>query len=263
MFFYRVATRILNYFVEPALLSPKLEKTGLLPCRFFNGKAMVSLTFFNYQEVTVGPYDEVVVSFVVYPEGLGPPSVPTLTLALLKRERFWQKMGMYVLEMPVTIPGARAAGREIWGYPKFLTEITHEFKGKQFSYTVHDPEGGNPIVSLEAEMVSGLSGGAFDLTSFTHYEISIWRTTTDVRGRMTNAGCKWSRVTTNDSKHPMAVNIRDLGLENAKPFMVMSSDYLRTRLNAGKPVAEWISPRLPYGYPEEQTYLASQQTVEN
>ena len=88
---------------------PLLKDTGLLPLRYFNGKVLTSLTWFNYQEVSLTAYDEVVLSVSVYPEALGKPSLPSLKMLVGR----WQdsskaKMGVYVREMVVTIPGAIA-----------------------------------------------------------------------------------------------------------------------------------------------------------
>jgi len=47
-------------------------------------------------------------------------------------------IGAYVLEMPVTIPQARAAGREIWGFPKFETKIPFKLERKRFEFGVLD-----------------------------------------------------------------------------------------------------------------------------
>ena len=123
VFYQRLAMRAINYFVEEDRVLPLLKGTGLLPVRFFNGKVLTTLTFFNYQEVSLTAYDEVVLSVSVHPEALGKPSFPTLKLLLGRRATPSANMGVYVVEMAVTIPEARAGGREIWGYPKFLTQI--------------------------------------------------------------------------------------------------------------------------------------------
>ena len=59
----------------------------------------------------------------------------------------------------------------------------------------------------------------------------------------------------------MAENLRALGLDAAKPFSIMSSDYLRTKLNAGVPVANWKSPDLPYQYEEEMEFQRKQREL--
>jgi hypothetical protein len=48
------------------------------------------------------------------------------------------------------------------------------------------------------------------------------------------------------SSHGMAKNIRDLGLDELKPFCLMSSDNFRSRLNRGMAIAPWKTPELPY-----------------
>ena len=105
VFYQRLRMRTINYFVEQERVLPLLKDTGLLPLRYFNGKVLTSLTSFNYQEVSLTAYDEVVLSVSVYPEALGKPSLPSLKMLV----GGWQdsskaKMGVYVREMVVTIP---------------------------------------------------------------------------------------------------------------------------------------------------------------
>lgn len=254
MFFYKLAARIINYFVDYDRVLPKLEGTGLKPCRFINGKAMVSLIFFNYQDVTIGPYDEVVITIMVYPESLGEPSFPLSTILFVKKGEWWKTLGSYVLKMPVTIPAARAAGREIWGFPKFLTTIPYNLSGKSFEFGVNDPQTDESIVRVKGELGPGINTKAFDLVSYNNYEDTIFRVITQVNGKMKNCLCKNIEVKAGPGDHRMTRNIKDLGLETAKPVGIMSSDNLQTCLNPGKPVADWNSPALPYLYDHEVSF---------
>ncbi len=229
--------------------------------RFFNGKAVASLTFFNYREVTIGAYDEVVVSAIVYPEALGPPPMPFSQLLFVKNGYRWRNMGMYVIEMPVTIPAARAAGREIWGFPKFLTRIPHELSGDRFAFSVLDPDGGEPIVAVSGETGPGFSAKGFDLVAFTNYEDTIFKVVTEVSGKVKNSTCRRCEVKVGPGDHRMAKHIRTLGLDAAKPFAVMSADDVKTKLNPGKPVAEWKSPPLPYAYEQEVRFYEKQKAI--
>jgi len=261
VFYQRLAMRTINYFVEYNRVLPILKGTGLLPVRFFNGKAVASLAFFNYQQVTVGAYEEFVVAAIVYPEALGPPSMPFAKLLLAKKEKRWKNMGMYVIEMPVTTPGARAAGREIWGFPKILTRIPYKLSGKHFEFGVANPDTEESIVDVKGEIGPGLSTKAFDLVSFTNYGDTIFRVVTEVNGKIKNCACKRIEVKVGPSSHRMAENIRALGLDTARPFVVMSSDYLQTRLNPGRPVADWKSPALPYRYEQEVEFYGKQKEL--
>lgn len=261
MFFYKIACRLINYFVDYDRALSKLMGTGLKPCRFFNGKAMVSLIFFNYQQVSIGGYDEVVITIMVYPEQFSPPIFPFSTILFKKRERGWKNIGGYVLEMPVTSPAARAAGREIWGYPKFLTQIPFKLSGKKFEFSVKEPESGKSIVDVKGEMGPGFSAGAFDLVSLNNYDDTIFRVVTEVDGKVKNCTCKRIEVKAGPTNHRMAQNIRDLGLEGLKPFAIMSSDNLQTRLNPGLPIAKYKTPPMPYAYKHEIEFYEKQKTL--
>lgn len=258
MFFHKIAARIINYFIDYERAVPKLQGTGLNPCRFFNNKALVSLIFFNYQQVTIGGYDEVVISIMAYPKSMREPSFPLSTILFVKKGDWWKNMGAYILEMPVTIPAARAAGREIWGFPKFLTSIPFHLSGNCFEFGVKDPVTSKSIVEVKGEMGPGFSGKAFDFVSFNNYEDSIFKVVTKVNGQMTTCLCKSVEVKAGPSEHRMAENVRDLGLETASPFAIMSSDNLQTSLNPGKPIAWWKSPPLPYAYPQEVEFYEKQ-----
>jgi hypothetical protein len=121
IFYYDVSVRQLNFFVDYSSALSRLEGTGLVPCRVFNGKAVACLVFYNYRDTSIGPYEEVAMVILSYPESF---KDPRLYLAnMVRRNGHKWTVGAYVLELPVTIPEARVAGREIWGYPKYLTDI--------------------------------------------------------------------------------------------------------------------------------------------
>ena len=255
MFFFKVAARFINYFVDYERAREVLKETGVVPVRFFNGKTLVSLVFFDYQAVTIGPYQEVVISIIGHPHSVKQPPLPLATVLLQKRERGWKDIGGYVLEMPVTSPAARAAGREIWGYPKYVTKIPFRLSDKSFEFGVLDPDSNASIVDVKGEMGPGFTAPAFDLVSYTNYEDAIWRTGTEVDGRITNSTCKWIQVKVGPSTHRMAESLRLLGLESAKPFAIMATDSAQTRLNAGKPVAPWKGFTMPYQYQDEIEFM--------
>jgi hypothetical protein len=255
MFFFNISARFFHYFLDYDAALSKLEGSGLIPCRFFGNKALVSLIFFAYKDVTIGGYDEVTITIVSHPAALAPPKHPLATILFKKRGSTWGDMGGYVLEMPVTIPAARAAGREIWGFPKFLTKIPYRLQGDSFEFKVEDPGSGEDIVSVKGELGPGFTVPGFDLVSFTNYEDSILQTITEVDAQVKNCICRNITVVPGQGEHRMARNIRDLGFAGAKPFAATSTDNCRTKLNAGRPVCFWKSPELPYAHEEETVFL--------
>lgn len=244
MFFYDVGVRQLNFFVDYRAAQSKLEGTGLNACRFFNGRAMATMIFFNYRDVAIGAYDEVTIVILCYPEAFEDPKLYLPNL-LKRNGRKWT-VGGYVLEMPVTMPRARAAGREIWGYPKFETEIPFRLSGSRFEYVVLDPVSGDPIVEVSGTMGPGIGLPAYDLVTYGNHDGSILHTITQTEGRVSNCMLKDLSVKVGETDHRMAGSIRDLGLDRLKPFAASRADGLRTRLCRGWPVAEQPTPPMPY-----------------
>ncbi len=244
MFFYDMSARFLNYFVDHERAARLLEGTGLETCRFFNGKALVNLCFMQYREVSIGGYDEVFITIMCYPKAFPKPRLPMTNM--LKSNGAGWTIGGYVLEMPVTIPQARAAGREIWGYPKFETEIPNQLSGRRFEFGVLDPETGESLLNVSGVETPGIKMPGMDMVSFGNHDGKILRTVTETDGLMRNCMAKDLRVEVSKRDHRLARNVRDLGLEQAKPWGMMSGDAVRSKLNPGVPVADWETPPIPY-----------------
>ncbi len=250
MFFYDISARIINFFVDWHRALPLLEKTGLEPVRFYGGRALVSLAFMQYREVSIGGYEEVFVTIMVTPLAFPRPRVPLANL--LKRRGIKWTMGGYVLEMPVTLHRARAAGREIWGYPKFETDIPFNLAGRHFEYSVLDPSSGEPLLEVSADESPGIKMPAFDMVSFGNHDGKILRTITEVDGWYRCCMVRNLRIEVGNPDHRFSRNISALGLELTKPWLALCSDALRTRLNPGEPVADWETPPMPYAVEGEE-----------
>lgn len=245
MLFDRVRVRHLNFFIPPERVDPLLKDTGLIPCRFFNGKSIVSLIFYNYRDVSIGAYEEVTITILVRPELLPDPKIYITNLLKKKGER-WNGIGAYVLEMPVSIPQARAAGRELWGFPKFETRIPFTLSGNRFEFGVRDPENEEWIVQVKGAHGFGFPMTGFDLVTLSNFRNKIWKTIVHTQVKYKTARVKDIQVKTGKSRHGMVENIRILGLERIKPFMIQSADNFKSRLNHGCAIADWPTPPMPY-----------------
>ena len=245
MLFSDSKVRQLNYFIEPEKVDPFLEGTGLIPCRFFNGKCLVSMIFYSYCDVSIGAYDEVTIVIFVHPEMLDKPSMHLPSL-FRKNGEAWDNIGCYVLEMPVTIPEARAAGRELWGFPKFETEIPFKLDGNDFEFSVKDPETDDWIVEVKGSQTPIATTTGFSPVSYSNFRGNLWPTIIDTDVKYKNCKVKNLTVKVGKSTHGMAKNIKTLGLDSTQPFMIQSTDNFRSRLNPGKPVADWPTPEMPY-----------------
>ena len=106
--------------VKTSLLSP-LIPSPLKPLGFL-GLSSLTVGGMEYREMNIGPYNEIVVLVPVRYPGVLPPQARAGYL----RER----IGMYVMMISVTTQIALDAGKDIWGYPKFLSEIEFQDQGE-------------------------------------------------------------------------------------------------------------------------------------
>ncbi len=222
----------------------KLEGTGLVPAKGFNGKAIVVLCFFEYRDSSFGPYNEILLMTAVYPDSTLPWWSTNLQFFKNSRDR---RLGFYVIDLPLTAALPLAAGREIWGLPKFIADIAYSFSKDTFEANVSIPETGEKIISFKSPFNKGLLIPIVDNTFYSNHEDSIIKIIVNVNfsGKITTG--RKVKVAVGSVKHRMAQNLHDLGLDGARPFFLQTSDQLRSRLNSGVKVKSWKSHQLPYG----------------
>ncbi len=92
-----------------------LEVTGPVP-----GRALLALAVCRYDDTDLDPYHELAVGFVVRAHD----APPRPTAAQRVREFTTGAVGVYIHRLPVDQEFTCAAGRDIWGFPKWVTSIT-------------------------------------------------------------------------------------------------------------------------------------------
>lgn len=231
---YYDASAVYGFFlVDTQRATPLLEGTGLVTSMRIGSKSLAGIACYEYRNTTVGVYNEVGLALAVAKQGeetkLGgwPDVISSFTTP---EERH---IGMYILDLPVTTAQANAAGREIWGYPKFITDIPFRLKEREFFCAVNDPETHTPLMKLEGTMSPSVPVLPFSLTLFSHLKGKLIRATVNARGATRLALPGNVRLTLGDSAHPMAEHLRTLGLEGAKPLALMRTDCFQSRLNGG------------------------------
>ena len=229
------------YWVDFDRAARMIEGTDFTACRFIHGKAAVMLTFFEYRKSEIGPYNEVSLAIISHPKKNRQPSV--IMPQLFMDAKKWT-MGAYVVNLPVTTTLAEAGGKEIYNYPKFVTDISCRLNGKKFSGAVMDPDTDKPIFSLDGRI--GFLGWGIKLwhaASFISYTMNKGKpnsilTEVDARYRM-NLGFSGKLRVNEESGHSMAKNLLDLDLQGKKPFAALSSEKGRMKLNDGIPIEKF------------------------
>lgn len=219
------------YLVDYDQASRLVSDERLQVVRITDNKALVGVSFYEYRTTAIGSYNEVGVAILTIPRGHKPPWNP---LGKMLGSLDKNAMGFYIVDLPVTTEAACSAGREVWGLPKFVTPIDFSLQGRAFTGAVHSPEGGEPIVTFAGKCLISLPGPLFDLPLYSINNDQLLRTLVVTRGGgQIMLGRNFHLRTSATSSHPMAERLRQLGLENARPLMVVASHKLQLRLNNG------------------------------
>jgi len=209
-----------------------LEGTGLSSGLSLAGKPLVFISFYEYRESTVGAYNEVGIAIPVIPEGMKRPKNGYLDLLRSTDESV---IGWHIVNLPVTTELANAAGQEIWGYPKFVTQIPFKMDKSNFSSEVKDPGNGS-IMRLQGKLNFGIKAPALSGVTYSHLNKKLLRSSINARGSYKAYLAHRLKLSVGDSLHNMAKNLRELGLENSRPIAVLSSPDFQSRLSDGAEV---------------------------
>lgn len=231
---YYDATAVYAFFlVKAANVDRLLVGTGLVSALRIGQLSLVGVACYEYRNTTVGVYNEVGIAAAVarHGETLTLGGWPDMLRNLSRPEE--RQHGMYVLDLPVTTPQANAAGREIWGFPKFVTPIPFRLDGREFTCQVDDPSSNAHIMRLEGRMGPSIPATPFSLTLFSLHNGVMLRTIVNARGKSWLAAPGTVRLHVGDSPHPMAQRLRELGLHNARPVALLGTTQFQSRLNGG------------------------------
>jgi len=210
-----------------------LQGTGLTSAPAGNDSALAAVVFFRYDETSIGPYNEAALATIVTREGHAAPPIPLVDISLPVALR---RSAVHILDLPVTTAIANAAGREIWGYPKFVTEIPVALEKGHFAGSVKDPEG-TGIMEMSGDLGPGLPIPASDMVLLSHLHGEMVRARIDVRASMRAHRGRGLKLTIGTSSHPMAERLRTLGLDGQSPMLLQVTHSFRSRLHIGERLA--------------------------
>jgi len=195
------------------IVSPTgLEVTGPVP-----GRALMALAVCRYDDTDLDSYHEVAVSFVVRPHDAPAPVSATGRV----REFATGAIGVYIHRLPVDQEFTCVAGRDIWGFPKWVTSIDIDEPSTPSPRT-----GSGTTVRLVDDGIHVLSltiaaGGRLHLPSkapptYSFADGVLRRTCWTTSSAGTTGRFGGATLTLGD--HPMAHELRSLGLPRRALF---------------------------------------------
>jgi hypothetical protein len=194
-----------------------LKSTGLQAVSQEDGKAVVLLYCIEYRITDIGPYNEV--GLTVLAAAPGDP-IPA----------------NYVVNLPVTTAVASRAGREIWGYNKFVAAIDVKSDGKNFSTILRDTDA-EMIGSLEGRRGASVPTPPTDILTFTLHQGRLIKTVIRVLTPSSSSSGEDFVFKIGTSSHPMTSNLRTVALDGARPVLVHYTDPFQALLFPGGTLA--------------------------
>lgn len=224
-FFRKVHYTVCLFAADEDAVKERLKATGLLPALKWRGKFVVAIGLVRYEESDLGSYNEVIIAIPSIPEGMKKPISTWLDLVGSLDNR---KVGQHILHIPVTSEFSRAAGNELWGYPKIVAPVEHEVQQGHIRTAVTDPATGERIVEVKGKLGFGIPSIPLSLITYSFMQNQLLRTAVKVRGWMKLRLAHGLRLHMGNSRHPMANDLRKLGLDGEKPFLVMDTDQFQS-----------------------------------
>lgn len=202
-----------TFLVDGDAAQRMIDHTGLDAVRTRRGQATVSLSAVQYADNDLGPYNEIAVAVVVRPHdlpaGAKPPSA------------FGGEVTTYIHRLPVNQAFTRAAGRGIWGFPKWITDITYRREGPVTHAVLVDD--GELVLGLRVRRGPiPLPARDLHMSCYSYNDGVLRRTPWVTRNRAMRGGIGGTTLTLG-SVHPMALELRALGLPGRAVFAMTTS----------------------------------------
>jgi hypothetical protein len=200
----RDATALSAMFLVPTAAARRLlPHAHLHPLEIWPGRAILVLAAVEYRDNDLGTYNEFAVNLFVHH---GPRSL---------RAGFglWQAfrartLGVYIHWLPVTTSFSRDAGRDIWGFPKTIAEITFRDVGGQRQCVV--TESGVQVLTFSVRTGGGRRMPEMPQNAYAVRDGGLFRTPSVMSGTGVGTRLGGAAVTLGD--HPRAAELRALGL---------------------------------------------------
>jgi Acetoacetate decarboxylase (ADC) len=211
--YFDVQCLVATFLVAPDRAS-ELLVAGLQPVLQEDGRAIVDLYCIEYRKTDIGPYNEV-------------------GLTVRAKTPGDEIAANYVVNLPVTTAVANRAGREIWGYNKFVAVIDVNGNGKAFSTALRDSDN-ETICVAEGERGASVPAPATDILTFSLHHGRLTKTVIRVLTPSLASSGDSFVFKVGSSRHPMTSNLRTLGLDGARPVLIHYTDPFQSLLFPGR-----------------------------
>lgn len=212
-------------FVVPLEAAARYLPDGLVPLQPLPGRALLSLTAIHYRDNDLGDYHELSIAFFVVQQAPIPLVTGPLSMLL-------GRGGTYIHRLPVDQEFSRAAGRQIWGFPKTVEDLTVTDKGDEVVCRWLDD--GEPVLTFSVSAPGDGEMSTKVQRSFSSIEGRLHKTRFLMRATGFGSARKGGAVV-ELGQGEAADELRSLGLP-ARPAFAMSMAHMQARFDAPTPI---------------------------
>jgi hypothetical protein len=206
----RDATAAVAYYLVPAAKAQRLiAQSGLRVAHVLPGRTLCTIGTMNYKDGDLGTYLEIAVTFFV--QGPGQRTLPYAgtVLGFLRGN-----IAAYIHRLPVDGEFTCEAGQTIWGFPKFVTDISLSTDNGVETAVLR--AGGEHVLTQSMR-----SGGSRSFPERTQISYScrdgvLYRTPSTMSGE--GIGARLGGATLELGTHALADELRSLGLPKRALF---------------------------------------------
>ena len=219
----------LLYRADAQAVSKQLEQTPFKPALQLLGEPVVAVGLIQYKDSDLGSYDEIIISIPVILKKDRSGTLSNWLDLYAKHER--KRGGQYIIHIPVTSQVSVDGGRNLWGYPKTLEPIHHQFNNNRIDSRLNAPDGTN-MINWKGPLGMGITIPAMNLMTYSFLHEKLVRTCVDVKAQM-----KWYPMadiscSIVDKGSSMIKDMIALGIDRRKPLAVLGAPHFSALFHA-------------------------------
>ena len=206
----RDATAAVAFYLVSAPAAQKLiDESGLRIAQILPGRTVCTLGTINYKDSDLDGYHELALTFFVHEPGSRPLPLISAAIGMARGS-----LSAYVHWLPVDGELTCEAGRKIWGFPKFVTQIDIEVEGniERSTLTVD----GELVLTQTVKMGGSRSFTDRKQIAYSLLDGVVSRIPSDMSAE--DLGARLGGATLELGTHAMADELRSLGLPKRALF---------------------------------------------
>lgn len=218
------------YRSNPSAIYEKLKGTGLKPALYFRGSPLTAVGLIQYKDSDLGAYNEMIIAIPVVPENTGNKLQNWLDLYMPNNKK---KVGQFIIHIPVTTQRSVDAGRILWGYPKIVLPISHNFNQHKINSHIWSEEKNSVLLEISGTSPFGIPIPSMDLMTYSFLGESMLKTFVDVHANM-----KWIPfsnlvINVHSKDHEICKDIIALDICNRKPVFTIEATRFKAEFFEG------------------------------